>query len=348
MSDRCFVGLDVHESFTTVAAYDPATGSLGIVGTADTHSAQLEELIGQVPAPRVVVLEAGRSSHWLAARLEAVAAEVWIVNPADVKRLQEGGKKTDKRDARAIAFFAGKGLLQSIWRPEAELLNLRELTRGQAQVTRLATSLRNMIRSLLARYGCRCSARDLLSESARERLDKMEGELTGYAALMLHTLRELLPTVAEQAAALTALVAKEAGGHRPARRLATIAGIGPVISLGLAVEIGDPRRFPTAAQLRGYSGLVPAVSQSGTRDSRGKLTKRGNKWLRYYAVLGAQKVTQSRNGDSRLRRTYWSVVGRHGRNPAKVAVARQLLDLVRHLLWHDENYQTRPFEGRKQ
>lgn len=344
---KYYVGLDVHKTFTTVGVFDPASGELAVLGQAHTQSGELEELIGRVPDPKIVVLEAGRSSHWLAARLEPVAEEVWMVDPGKVRQLSQAGKKTDKRDARAIAFFAGKGLLEPICRPEAELLNLRELTRLQAAVTRQATQIRNSIRSLLARHGYECSACDLLSAKAKAYLDQVEGKLPGYVRVGLQTWRALLPVLAEQAAKLTALVQQEAKKYRPAQRLDSVPGIGAVISLGLAVEIGDPHRFPTAIRLRGYSGLVPAVSQSGARDSRGKLTKSGNKWLRYYAVLGAQKAIQTTKADGRLKRTYWSVAGRHGRNPAKVAVARQLLDLAHHLLLHDEDYQAREFSKKK-
>ena len=43
------------------------------------------------------------------------------------------------------------------------------------------------------------------------------------------------------------------------------------------MEIGGINRFPGPTQLRGYSGLVPPVYQSGDKDARGPLTKAGNK-----------------------------------------------------------------------
>ena len=110
------------------------------------------------------------------------------------------------------------------------------------------------------------------------------------------------------------------------------------LSLALAVEIGDINRFPGPAQLRGYSGLVPAVYQSGQKDARGPLTKTGNKWLRYAAVLGAQRIGQMKEPDPRLKRIFLSVAFRHGRNPGKIAVARRLLDLIYILLKKGQDY----------
>jgi len=124
-----------------------------------------------------------------------------------------------------------------------------------------------------------------------------------------------------------------------ARRLRTIPGIGPFLSLALALEIGDINRFPSATQLRGYSGLVPAVHQSGDKDARGPLTKTGNKWLRYAAVQGAQRMSQMRHPDPRMKRIFLSVSFRRGCNPGKIAAARRLLDMIYYLLTQKEDYQ---------
>jgi transposase len=78
-----------------------------------------------------------------------------------------------------------------------------------------------------------------------------------------------------------------ATGFLAAQRLRTIPGIDPVLGLSLAVEIGDVSRFPSPAHLRGYSGLTPAVSQSGEKEARDSITKHDNKWLRHTAVLAA-------------------------------------------------------------
>jgi len=138
--------------------------------------------------------------------------------------------------------------------------------------------------------------------------------------------------------AFECMVEQTSRKHPVARRLRTIPGIGPYLGLALAVEIGDISRFPGPAQLRGYSGLVPAVYQSGDKDARGPLTKAGNKWLRYAAVLAAQRIGQMKEPDPRLKRVFLSVAFRHGRNPGKIAAARRLLDLIYYMLKKEEDY----------
>ena len=279
-----YVGLDVHKGFSRMGVFNPADGELRDLGNVRNEPSELAAQLAQVPDPKTVVLEAGRQSHYWASLLERFAERVWVVDPAVVRKLQQGVAKTDRHDATAIAFWAAKGALKPLWRPEARTLDLRELTRGKTVLTRLAVKVRVSIRTLLARHGYECPYTDLLGAKAQAWLDQVE--LSGYAGWMLAALRELLPILQAKADDCEGRVAEEATAHPAAQRLMTIPGIGPFLGLALAAEIGDARRFPTPAHLRGYSGLTPKVVQSSDRDARGPLTKRGNRWLRYAARSG--------------------------------------------------------------
>ena len=63
----------------------------------------------------------------------------------------------------------------------------------------------------------------------------------------------------------------------------------------------------------------------------GRLTKAGNAWLRYIAVLYAQNVTRNRT-DTPFKRKYYRLCPRHDRNELKVILARDFLAVV-HSLW---------------
>jgi transposase len=331
-----WIGLDVHQRFSRMGCFDPATGEIHDLGSVSNESSALEEALEELPSPKTVVLEAGRSSYYMAGLLESIAEEVWIVDPGEVRRLQHTISKTDRRDAAALAWWAAKGVITPQWRPDAELLDLRELTRGKTALTRMSTRVRTMIRMLLARHGHECPHRDLMSERGQLWLEEVE--LEGHAGKMLVGLREILVVVHAKVDDFERMIAQTSAKHPMAQRLRTIPGIGPFLSLALAVEIGDINRFPGPSQLRGYSGLVPAVYQSGDKDARGPLTKAGNKWLRYAAVLAAQRIGQMKEPDPRLKRIFLSVAFRHGRNPGKIAVARRLLDLIYHLLKKGQDY----------
>jgi transposase len=55
--------------------------------------------------------------------------------------------------------------------------------------------------------------------------------------------------------------------------LVTVPGIGDLLGLTIASEIGDISRFASARKLVGYSGLTRRVYQSGEKSRTGKLSK---------------------------------------------------------------------------
>src|SRR5205823_1433233 len=81
--------------------------------------------------------------------------------------------------------------------------------------------------------------------------------------------------------------------HRYIPLLTTVPGIAWVLGYTIASEIGDISRFPSARKLIGYTGLTPAVEQSGGRDRRGPLRKNGPNYLRWALIEAAH--TAGRN-----------------------------------------------------
>ena len=77
--------------------------------------------------------------------------------------------------------------------------------------------------------------------------------------------------------------------------LDTIPGIGDLLGLTLASEIGDVARFGSPRKLIGYAGLAPKISQSGDRSRTGALSKAGSRTLRWAAVEAAQHAWRPTN-----------------------------------------------------
>lgn len=120
-------------------------------------------------------------------------------------------------------------------------------------------------------------------------------------------------------------------------------GIGPITAASFLAEVGDLRRFQYPQQLFAYAGLVPSEHSSGTRQSRGSITRTGNAHIRYLIVEAAwHYVTpiKPRTGNGpqteveriaaharkRLHDRYWRLVSRgKAKQEAIVAIARELL-----------------------
>ena len=73
--------------------------------------------------------------------------------------------------------------------------------------------------------------------------------------------------------------------------LTSIPGIGPVLASGILSEIGTITSFKSHDSLAKYSGHTWRVNQSGNfKSEETRMTKTGNKYLRYYLIEAANSV----------------------------------------------------------
>ncbi|MCP3475601.1 transposase [Bradyrhizobium sp. CCGUVB1N3] len=65
------------------------------------------------------------------------------------------------------------------------------------------------------------------------------------------------------------------------KRLMTISGVGPIVSLSFKATIDDPRRFKDSRAVAAHLGLIPCVYQSGEIDRSGNISKCGGTMMRH-------------------------------------------------------------------
>jgi transposase len=110
--------------------------------------------------------------------------------------------------------------------------------------------------------------------------------------------------------------------QRPrARRLMTHPGVGPVTALATEVFLGEPTRFADAKALASYVGLIPSEYSSGPRQRLGKITKQGNRFLRF---LWCEAAVQAARRDAGFGRFYRRKLQQKGVGKARVAAGRKL------------------------
>lgn len=109
--------------------------------------------------------------------------------------------------------------------------------------------------------------------------------------------------------------------------ITTIPGISTTTGAQIAAEIGDVRRFKSAASIVKYAGLNSGVEESGKFSASGvPITKRGSPYLRRSLWLAANRARQH---DDRLR-AFYDKKRREGKphRVAVTAVARKLCHIV--------------------
>ena len=97
------------------------------------------------------------------------------------------------------------------------------------------------------------------------------------------------------------------------RQLMTVPGIGPIIASAMVAAIGNGAAFAKGRDFAAWLGLVPKQMSTGDRTILGRITKRGNRYLRTLFMQGARVVL--------LRPTKWA---KHSFGPWLAAAARRL------------------------
>jgi transposase len=78
-----------------------------------------------------------------------------------------------------------------------------------------------------------------------------------------------------------------------ARAISRIPGIGPVTASALVATVGDFKQFNSAAQFGSWIGLVPSQDSSGGKTRLGRITKRGDTYLRTLLVQAAKSAVMT-------------------------------------------------------
>jgi transposase len=116
-----------------------------------------------------------------------------------------------------------------------------------------------------------------------------------------------------------------AAGQERVRRLMTAPGVGVVTAMAFAAVVEPPERFASGESVGCYLGLVPSEDSSSERRRLGRITKTGDKRVRWLLVEAGWRLLRSSDEEARpLRRWGEKIAGRGGRSTAAVALARKL------------------------
>jgi transposase len=234
----------------------------------------------------------------------------YVLNPLLTKQFTRSsvrGRKTDVDDAVSIARLVqrGEGSLVVLDKRNLAQTYVRLATKVAQQKQALGLQERHF-KSMHETFGLPL---DSPFDDSLEELDELVVKLRSMAAVLVD--------------------------QGQVRLLESITGIGPMIAVSLAAEIGSIERFPGPKQLVAFTGLDPRVRQSGTVLTRN--TKRGAPELRHVLFLAANIARQH---DPELM-TYYQKKRSEGRTytAATVATARKLTYRIYAVLKRGTPYQ---------
>jgi transposase len=250
---------------------------------------QVEARLANLP-PCLIGMEACVGAHHLSRRLKALGHDARLM-PAKYVRPYSKGQKNDFRDAEAIAEAVQRPTMKFVATKTADQLDLQALHRVRERLVSQRTAIINQIRAFLLKRGI----------AVRQGQHSLRAELPGILATPSDTLSPRMQRVIEALASdlrfvddriegLSSEIEELAKRDAGCQRLISIPGIGPIISSAMVAAIGTGDAFTKGRDFAAWLGLVPKQISTGDRTILGKISKRGNRYLRVLFVQAAWVV----------------------------------------------------------
>jgi len=233
-------------------------------------------------------LEACSSAHYWARELQALGHEVRLIPPQYVKPFVKTNKN-DTSDAEAICEALIRPTMRFAAVKSVEQQSVLLLHRARELLVRQRTMLINALRGHCGEFGI------VAAQGASKVTDLVvmiedPGD-ANIPALAREALGSLVAQLRRVQAEILGLEKKLKAWHRSneaSRRLEAIPGVGVITATALVATIGDASQFHSGRQLAAWLGLVPRQHSSGGKERLGRISKRGDGYIRRLLVHGAR------------------------------------------------------------
>lgn len=293
-------------------------------------------------APATIVMEACGTAHHWARVAESRGHEVRLLPPRDVHRYRRGNK-TDRNDAKALLEADRNEDLHPVSIKNVDQQALVGLHRLRAGWVSTRTARINTLRGLLRELGetIPTGSRNVVPHVHALLADgELPPTLLPSLASAVDELRDLERRIDEVEAQLEAIARQS----ELIRRLRTIPGIGLLTATAIPASV-DLSSYPSGRHLASALGLTPRESSSGPMRRLGRITKRGDPYLRTLLIHGARSVlhhAKRQPTPDRLRSWALERERSRGHNKAAVAVANKLARIVWAVGVREEAYRSIP------
>lgn len=335
-----FIGCDVHKKYSVFALVDDG-GRARPTRRVEHEREGFRRFLLQLPPGSAIAVETTGNWYWIIEEMERAGHLPALAHAAKSKLMMGQINKTDKLDARGLATLLRNGTLPSVWIPRGELRDQRELPRMRLALVHMRTALKNRIHATFAKYGMVIEGvSDLFGVKGRKWMEKRLEELPTETGHSVEQELELLDQVEKQIAQTEERIQQIIGMTPAMKLLMTLPGVGPVLAITIALEVGDVERFPSPQHLASYSGTVPRVKSSGGKTRFGRTRPDVNRYLKRAFVEAANVVVlnQARTPSRHVVRLYQRIRANKGHGKAVVAVGRHLAESTYWVLKKNESY----------
>jgi transposase len=289
----------------------------------------------------IVIMEACSSAHYWAREIERVGHKVVLLPPGQV-RPYVLRNKTDRTDVRGMLEAYRNEDIKPVPIKTVEQQVLGSLHRLRSAWVAERTAKINTLRGLLRELGfvIPLGAEKAVPQAWLHIEDAESGfpeALRHVFARLCEEIRTLDSSIRDAEQQLRALTRES-----PAtQHLESVPGIGLLTATAFLAIVGDVHRFPSGRHVASFVGLTPREFSSGSTRRLGRISKRGDSYLRTLFVHGARATlwhAKKLEAPDRLRAWALQLEKTVGHNKAAVALANKMVRIAWAVLKHDRDY----------
>src|SRR6187397_413891 len=332
------IGIDIGKNSFHVVGHDKR-GAL--VLRQKWSRGRVEARLANLP-PCLIGMEACTGAHHLSRKLQALGHDARLMPAKSVRPYSKGEKKNDYRDAEAIAEAVQRPTMKFVATKSADQLDLQALHRVRERLVSQRTGIVNQIRAFLLERGIavRQGQRFLRAELPRILAtppDVLSPRMVRVIEGLAGDWRRLDERIEGLSGEIEAAARQESG----CERLMSVPGIGPIISSAMVAAIGTGDAFTKGRDFAAWLGLVPRQMSTGDRTILGKISKRGNRYLRVLFVQAAWAVLIKPKSWERHGLKPWieAAKKRLHHNVLAIALANKLARIAWSVLAHGRNFE---------
>jgi transposase len=294
--------------------------------------------------PCLVGIEACGGAHHLARMFRSMDHDVRLMAIQHVKPYTKA-YKNDFNDAA--------GICEAVSRPHMNFVSVKTVSQQEilaihndrAKHVEERTALANEMRGLLLEHGI------TIPQGIRMVVPLVTALLDPEGDEITPVLKSLLADMLEDFKHENSLIKKRddqlkelAKTHHQVQQLMTIPGIGIIIATAFVGKVGNVNVFKNGRQLAAWLGLVPKQYSTGGKVQLGRISKRGDRYLRSLLVHGARSVLRSikhKSKEDLPAPMQWlkDIAERRGHNKGIVAFANKIARFAWALLASGADYQ---------
>jgi transposase len=304
----------------------------------------LEAYIAELTDEDAVILESSNGTfHW-ADLIDARGAQAYIVDTRKFKIIKDSWKKTDKEDAKNLAWALWVNLksathgLPLVTKTDYRNRELRRLFVQYRLLNEEVVKLKTIIQASLSDVGIvlkpeekKCLFHPKKGKAFLQTLSTTPAVFLGISMNldMVWLLENNKETLKNEIIRCGAYLKEEV------ELLMSIKGVSPLVALAFLADVWDITRFSSQRKLNSYLGVVPNAKTSGGKDRSGHISRASRNLTRW---ILSQSIPHITNSSPVMEKYYGELIHRRGVGRARVAVMRRTVGIMRRILLSRKKY----------